>query len=399
MHLVVLHSGASVIASTNVLPSNHHTTFHPLCRLALTGAPTSLQPSSLVQASPQQLKVSLTTPSLAAAAGPTPKQPQQELIIIDDSPQLPSAQPRVRPSTDQANDNLEDGDDEPVGTQHIRRQKRQLFESSSDSDQDTDPAVIAARMASADRQDHPAGPSGSADNADDHHQGIENVAPAHTYAEYPNDIIPDSSADVGGMPEVYEDYGNEPMFEDECDEPVDFYKDEDDAYAYADNLADVTNDMHQDDIAMEHMADDPAPDSGNHHMEESPDGGIQDPCNPGVMSDARPDVSRVPHHVGSDVDHMQAMQALFSPPHTTLSLMTKHLPHVYDSDYPLTLRINGKLGQTLSRLVFKDAEDHPLSEYAIDVELHDETASCVAVLGHNILLNAVGKLPSPAWFV
>ena len=35
-----------------------------------------------------------------------------------------------------------------------------------------------------------------------------------------SEINPDSSADVCGMPDAHEDYGNEPVFEEEC-EPAD----------------------------------------------------------------------------------------------------------------------------------------------------------------------------------
>ena len=323
-------------------------------------------------------------PPPAAAAGPTPRQPQSEIIVIDDSPQLPTAQPRLQPTTNQSEDIMEDADDNPAATQPGRRQKRQLLDSSSDSDQGAGPSK-EARTASVDNMEEEFGALG-ADHSDNGHsgydQGIENIDPAETYGACDTDIIPDSFAEVGGMPEVYEDYGNEPMFEDEIEEPINFYED---------NAPMVEDDQATDMGGMDHA--DHAPedvDAGDINQDGREDLHDEEkmPASPDGMVDTEPPIA---DGIGSSVGHLQAVQALFTPPHTTLSLMTQHLPHFPACDFPMSLRINGKLAKVLSKLLFKDAQHRPLPEYAISAELEDATKSCVAVVGHDILLEATGK--------
>ena len=266
---------------------------------------------------------------------------------------------------------LDDADDNAVASQPARRHKRQLVESSSDSEQDTGQPNAAGRTAM-DAEDE-TGPSDVGNDETD--LGIENVDPAGVYSRYAGDIVPDSCADVGGVHEVYEDYGNEPMFEDDIDEPVDFYQD---AEAYADDPSAAMDDTDQAEVMTEGLA---APASSSHCVDDYSDSGQQVPVSPDVLSDA--DVCTAKHR--------QAIEALFSPPHTSLDVMTKHLPYMLSSDFPMTLRINGKITQVLSKLAYCDADNQPLPEYAIDVELADATAKCVAIMGHTVLLAAIGK--------
>ena len=267
---------------------------------------------------------------------------------------------------------LDDADDNAVASQPVRRHKRQLIESSSDSDQDTG-QPNAAGVTALDAEDE-ARPS--AVRNDETNSGIENVDPAGMYSGYAGDIVPDSCADLGSMHEVYEDYGNEPMFEDDIDEPVDFYQD---AVAYADDPSAAMDDTDQAEVMTDGLA---APASSSHCVDDYSDGGqSQVPVSPDVLSDSDACTAK----------HGQAIEALFSPPHTSLDAMTKHLPYMLSSDFPMTLRINGKITQVLSKLAYCDAENQPLPEYAIDVELADATAKCVAIMGHTVLLAAIGK--------
>ncbi|DBA78847.1 TPA: recQ-mediated genome instability protein 1 [Trebouxia sp. C0004] len=360
-------------------------------RLALTrtAAPSTLQ-SQPPAAMPHQQPSDPSGPS-ASTASPTPRQqqPQQELIIIDDSPQLPGAQPRQQSSPDQPQDMLDGTDDNAMATQPGKRQKRQLLESSSDSETDYVGPSIPTRAMSHIAAD-PNAPS-NADNVEDN-QGNENADPAELCFRYPHNIAPDSCADMGGMPEAYEDYGNEPTYENEDDEPVDFYEDGQDAGAYGEDVSASVDDADQDEHIEDPPADAPAATEGHHGGGQYSDDGQELLGHPDAMSDGGAGPADEADTVANK-QHMQAMEVLFSPPHTSLSLMTKHAPHMPASEYPITLRINGKIMRTVSKLAFKNTvTNEPLPEYAIDVELQDATAACLAVLGHEVLSHAIGDL-------
>jgi len=357
--------------------------------LTRTAAPSTLQ-SQAPAAMPHQQHPDPSGPS-ASTAGATPRQqqPEQELIIIDDSPQLPRAQPWQQPSPNQPQDMLDDTDDNAMATQPGKRQKRQLLESSSDSETDHVGPSRPTRTMS-DMAADPNAPS-NADDIEDN-QGNENVDPADLCVRYPHDIVPDSCADVCGMPEAYEDYGNEPMFENEDDEPVDFYEDGQDAGAYGDDASASVDDADQDEPMEDPPADTCAATEGHHGDGQYSDDGQEVLGHPDAMSDGSAGPADEADTVANK-EHMRAMDVLFSPPHTSLSLMTKHLPNMLASEYPITLRINGKILRTVSKLAFKNSvTNEPLPEYAIDVELQDATAECLAVLGHEVLSNAIGDL-------
>ncbi len=321
-----------------------------------------------------------------STAGPTPRQqqPQHELIIIDDSPQLPRAQRQQQPSPDQPQDMLDDTDGNAMATQPGKRQKRQLLESSSDSEPDhVGPSRFTRTMS------HVAADPNAEELRDN--QGNENADPADLCLRYPHNIVPDSCADMGGMPEAYEDYGNEPTYDNEGDEPVDFYEDGQDACAYGVGASASVDDADQDEPMQDPPADAHTAAEGHHSDEQYSHDGHG---HPDAMSDGSAGSADEADTVANK-QHMQAMEALFSPPHTSLSLMTKHAPHMLASEYPITLRINGRIMRTVSKLAFKNlVTNEPLPEYAIDVELQDATAACLAVLGHEVLSNAIGDLIS-----
>lgn len=354
-----------------------------------TATPSTMQ-SQPPAAMPHQQPSDPSGPS-ASTAGPTPKQqqPQQELIIIDDSPQLSRAQPRQQPSPDQPQDMLDDTDDSAMATQPGKRQKRQLLESSSDSEPDHVGPSRPTRTMS-----HMAADSSAPSNADDieDNQGNENADPADLRLRYPHDIVPDSCADMGGMTEAYEDYGNEPTYDNEDDEPADFYEDGQDAGAYGDDVSASVEDADQDEPMEDAPADAPAATEGHHGDGQYSDDGQEGLGHPEAMSDGSAGSADEADTVANK-QNMQAMEVLFSPPHTSLSLMTKHAPHMLASEYPITLRINGRIMRTVSKLAFKNlVTNEPLPEYAIDVELQDATAACLAVLSHEVLSNAIGDL-------
>ncbi|DBA79336.1 TPA: recQ-mediated genome instability protein 1, variant 2 [Trebouxia sp. C0005] len=362
-------------------------------RLALTrtAAATTLQ-SHPPAATPHQQPSDPSGPS-PSTAGPTPRQqqPPQELIIIDDSPQLPRAQPRQQPSSDQPQDMVDDTDDNAMATQPGKRQKRQLLESSSDSETDHVGLPRPTRTVS-----HMAADPNAPSNADDieDKQGNENADPADLCLRYPHDIVPDSCADMGGMPEAYEDYGNEPTYENEDDELVDYYEEGQDPGAYGDDALASVDDAEQDEPMEDPSADALAATEGHHGDGQNSDVGQEGLGYSDAMSDGSAGWANEADTVANK-QHMQAMEVLFSPPHTSLSLMTKHAPHMLASEYPITLRINGKIMRTMSKLAFKNSvTNEPLSEYAIDVELQDATAACLAVLGHEVLSNAIGVPPA-----
>lgn len=318
-----------------------------------------------------------------AAAHVTPNQPQQDLIVIADSPQLPSVHPPPQDLSDALCDDVEDAQDAvAAATQPGKRQRRQLLDSSSDSDGEAAPTK-AARTASdsgtrqVSDQSH-AGQAVEGANSADHHQTIGRLHDALAA-----DIIPDSSADVGGVPEQYEDYGCEPAFEEDYEASLS------DPAEYDNNDTDWAGQepLHE----SRHMASQAGRTAVDTSM-GSPSG-----SEPMEIVDSPDAKSRSDEAAGSSMpdrssNAIEATEALFNPPFTTLSNISEYVPQMPACEFPMTLRINGKLGSPLCTLQFKDSQGHALEQYSIDMEVQDATSKGTATVGHDILLQAVGEL-------
>ena len=319
-----------------------------------------------------------------AAARVTPIQPQPDLIVIDDSPRLPNAHPSPHDLSDALCDDVADAHDAIAATQPGKRPRRQLLDSSSDSDGEEAP-LKAARTASgggtrqASDQAHLGQAIEGANNSiDDHH------AFGRLHGELANDIIPDSSIDVSGMPEPYEDYGNEAIFEEDYEaslqDPAEGENDDTD-WAGQEPLC-----------ASRHLASH----ATGRTAADSPNGSSNG-SQPMEIADSPNEGHKPGGAAGSNAsdrasDAIKATEALFSPPFTTLSNVAEYLPQMPASEFPMTLRINGRLGSPLCTLQFKDSQGHALEQYSIDMELHDATSKCTAAVGRDILLQAVGEL-------
>ena len=361
------------------------------CRLALARpAPPPQEPQQALGHPEVAPRPSQTPPS--AAARITTNQPQQDLIVIDDSPQLPNAHPQPQHLPDALWDEGADADDVAAATQPGKRQRRQLLDSSSDSDGEAAP-FKAARTASGTgaRQANDQPDQGQADEDSNriggHHPiGRMDSEPAH-------DIIPDSSIDGAGMPEPCEDYGNEPVFEEDYEEDCKHCSDEASPHDAAVGVEDDTDWAGEEPLhASRHLASPAAAraavDSPTKRQHCNQPMEIVDNPDPRLASDEAagdnmPDRS-------SDV--ITATEALFNPPFTTLSNIAEYAPQMPACDFPMTLRIDGTLGNPLCMLLFKDNQGRALEEYSIDMELCDTTSKCTATVGHDILLQAVGEL-------
>lgn len=320
-----------------------------------------------------------------APAHVTPNQPQQDLIVIADSPQLPNVHPPPQDLSDDLCDDVADAQDAvAAATQPGKRQRRQLLDSSSDSDGEAAPTKAARTLSGigtgqVSDQTH-AGQAHEDANSTDHHHAMGGL-----HNRLDGDIIPDSSMDVGGVPEQYEDYGCEPAFEEDYEaslpDPVEF-----------DNNG---TDWAGQESLQEDMPSRPASQAGRTALDTSmgsPSGSqpMEIDDSPDAKSrDGKAAGSSVP---GSSSSAIKATEALFNPPFTTLSSIAEYVPHMPPSEFPMTLRINGKLGSPLCTLQFKDSQGHALEQYSIDMELQDATSKSTATVGHDILLQAVGEL-------
>ena len=319
-----------------------------------------------------------------AAARVTPNHPQQDLIVIDDSPQLPNAHPPPHDLSSALCDDLADAHDTVAATQPSKRQRRQLLDSSSDSDGEAAP-LKAARTApgSGTRQASEQAHSGQAVQGSNN--GAEDRHPVgRLHAGLANDIIPDSSVDVNVMPEPYEDYGTEAVFEEDYEDslhnPAEC-KDDDTDWAGQEPF-------HASRSLASHATGRAAVDSstgslnGSQPMEVADSPNAKHKCGEAASSNM-PDRSS---------NAVKATEALFNPPFTSLSNIAEYVPQMPASEFPMTLRINGTLGSPLGTLQFKDSQGRALERYSIDMELRDATSKCTAAVGHDILLQAVGEL-------
>ena len=319
-----------------------------------------------------------------AAAHVTPNQPQQDLIVIDDSPQLPNAHPSPHNLSDALCDDVADAHDAIASAQPGKRPRRQLLDSSSDSDGEAAPPK-AARTASgsgarqANDQARPGQAIKGANNSIDDHHPIGKL-----HGGLANDVIPDSSIDVSGAPEPYEDYGNEAVFEEDYEASLQ------DPAEGGDHDTDWAGQepLHASRHLASHATGRTAADSSMESLN-----GKQ----PMEIADSPDDKSKSGEAAGSNAadrasNAIKATEALFNPPFTTLSNVAEYLPQMPASEFPMTLRINGTLGSPLCTLQFKDSQGHALEQYSIDMELHDATSKCTAAVGHDILLQAVGEL-------
>lgn len=352
----------------------------PCCRLALSRAATPTQQAAGRPEVPPQAR---HTPS-SAAADVTPNQPQQDLIVIDDSPQLPNPRSQERHLSDALSDDLADAHGPHAATQPGKRQRRQLLESSSDSDSEAAPAK-AARTASGGgtRQAGGQPQQGNGGNSIDAHPAM-----GRSDGGVATDIIPDSSADVGGVPEQYEDYGNEPVYDEGFEEPEGASPPGAGVSGDADPDRSGDEPLH----ALPHLAGTAAARPAGDSPMQSVD------CNQPMHLANSPGHALASGEAAGDNmsdrsgDAIRATEALFNPPFTTLSNIAQYAPQMPVSEFPMTLRINGRLGNPLCNLLFKDGQGHPLDEYSIDMELSDSTLEGTATVGHDILLQAVGKV-------
>ena len=314
----------------------------------------------------------------------TPNQPQQDLIVIDDSPQLPNAYQPPHDLSEALCDDMADAHDAVAATQPGKRQRHQLLDSSSDSDDEAAP-LKAARTASgsgtrqASEHAHSGQAVEGANNGTDDHSSI-----GRFHGGLANDIIPDSSADVGGMPEPYEDYGNEVVFEEDYEASLhDPAECEDDDTDWAGQEP-----LHASRSLASHATGRAAVDSSTGSLYGSQTMEVAD-----SPSDKRkPGEAAGSNMLDRSSDVIKATEALFNPPFTTLSNIAEYIPQMPSSEFPMTLRINGTLGSPLCTLQFKDSQGRALERYSIDMELRDATSKCTATVGHDILLQAVGEL-------
>ena len=339
-------------------------------------------PSSGLQQASGHPEVSpqLSHTPACAVARVTPNEPQQDLIVIDDSPQLPNAHP---PPHDLSDVLYDDTVDAVAATQPGKRQRRQLLDSDSDTDGEVAP-LKAARTASG---------SGARQAIDHAHSG-QAIADAgnRTDDHYPtsrlhgglaNDIIPDSSVDVGGIPKLDEECGDE-VFEEDYEASLhDPAEREDDGIDGA-----VQGSLHASPSLASHA-------NGRTAADSSPES--HNGSQPMEVANSPNDNSKSGEAAGSNApdrssNAIRATEALFNPPFTTLSNIAEYVPQMPASEFPMTLRINGTLGNPLCTLQFKDSQGHPLKQYSIDMELRDATSKCTAAVGHDILLQAVGEL-------
>lgn len=366
-------------AHRSLAAPEHHLQL-PRSRLALSQAATPAQQSAGRPEVPPQAG---HTPS-SATADVTPNQPQQDLIVIDDSPQLPNLHSQPHHLSDALCDDPTDAHGRHGATQPGKRQRRQLLESSSDSDSEAAPAK-AARTASG---------SGKASGQPQQEQAADggNSIDAHPAmgrldGGVATDIIPDSSADVGGMPQQYEDYGNEPVYDEDFEEPDEVSPPGANVSGDADPDRSGDEPLH----ALSHLEDNaaarPAIDSPIRSLDGNQPMAIADSPGCALGSGEAAGDNRAG-------DAIRATEALFNPPFTTLSSIAQYVPQMPASEFPMTLRINGRLGNPLCNLLFKDSQGHPLDEYSINMELSDSTLEGTATVGHDILLQAVGIPPA-----
>ena len=329
----------------------------------------------------------------SAAARVTPNQPQHDLIVIDDSPQLPNAHPPPHDLSDALCDDVADAHDAVAATQPGKRQRRQLLDSSSDSDGEAGP-FKAARTASGGgaRQASDQAHSGQAIEGTNNSTGHHPISRLH--GGLAHEVIPDSSIDVSSMPKPYEDHGNEAVFEEDYEASLhDRAECEDD-----DGEQVVQGHVHASPSSTSHATGKTAVDSptgspnGSQPMEAAD--GPHDKSKPGEAagSNAPDSSSNAINAPAGSSNAIKATEALFNPPFTTLSNIAEYLPQMPASEFPMTLRINGTLGSPLCTLRFKDSHGHALEQYSIDMELHDATSKCTAAVAHDILLQAVGEL-------
>lgn len=180
----------------------------------------------------------------------------------------------------------------------------------------------------------------------------------------------------------FEDYGNEPQINEDMDDAAEMEQD----------FASTSDAGHQEQQAVEDQgtATSPAPDHVN---------GRSTPMAKPATVDLTNEQTPQPVHPAAaacrailEEKQLQAIEALHSLPFTTLQAITEHAAHLPPSSFPKTLRLNAKLIRTLSKLQFKDEQNRPLNEYAIDVEIQDATDKCAAAIGHQILLPSIGEL-------
>ena len=293
-----------------------------------------------------------------------------------------------------ADDHNEEDNDDDDDVDHealpSRTQRRPILDSSPESEQG-----YAASRASA-RPEH----SADLDNVDND-AAHDDFDPASN-ADDRSGIVPDALLDTGLLPEEPDDYSgtyanepaNEPEYDDQTDEPD--YQDEQQADEY------VHDEHHAANVHMSHQVNpqsshQQATNSSSHEPDMSHRTGAGNSHQDARFSPANPfQISSSPEadaaeSAGKDSKHLEDMQALFAAPHTNLKLIKQLLPTIAAADFPMTLRINGKIIKTLGKLEFKDADNNPLDEYSIKVQLQDATCSCAAILGHEILLDATGE--------
>ena len=289
-----------------------------------------------------------------------------------------------------ADDPNEDDDEEDAEALPSRTQRRPILDSSPESNPGNDasrPGAIPEQSADLENDD------GNAANDD--------FDPASN-AVYRSGIVPDTLLDAGLLPEEPDDYSgtyanepaNEPEYDDQMDEPDNQDQQQADECDH--------DDEHANNVHMSHHVN---PQS-SHHPESHLSGQEPDMGGRTEANTSRQDASFSPANafqissspdegtaeaVGNHSNHLEDLQALFAAPHTDLRLIKQLLPTICAADFPMTLRINGKIIKTLGKLEYKDADNNPLEEYSIRVQLEDATCSCAAVLGHEILLDATGE--------
>lgn len=355
------------------------------CRLALSRAPVPSQGLQQASGRPEVAPQPSHTPP-CAPAHVTPNQPPQDLIVIADSPQLPNAHPPPQDLSDDLCDDVADADDAVAATtQPGKRQRRQLLDSSSDSDGGAAPTKAARTLSG-----NGTGQVSDQSQAGQVVEGANSTDDCHATGGLHNrldgDIIPDSSIDVSGVPEQYEDYGCEPAFEEDYEASLP------DPAEFDDNGTDWAGQ----ESLNEDMPSQPSSQAGRTARDTSmgsPSGSqpmeIVDSPDAKSRSDEAASSSSMPDRSSNAI---RATEALFNPPFTTLSNIAEYVPHMPASKFPMTLRINGKLGSPLCTLQFKDSQGHALQQYSIDMELQDATSKRTATVGHDILLQAVGEL-------
>lgn len=242
-------------------------------------------------------------------------------------------------------------------SQHARKRNRQLLDSSSDSETESSPAKRLAPFKA--------------------------VQVHQTHATSGHDAYEQTEAG-------FENHGNEPQLEEEdFQDPVDLCGDAEDSPGQGQHTGrQPTAGQQLTDVDV--RLDCPGLTAGASTAEQDRPATVDLTDDPPSQDQAGS--AAAGYSATQQERQLQAVSTLHRLPYTTFALIAAHAQHLPASDFPKTLRINAKMVRTISKLVYKDSQGNALPEYAIDVELQDETQLCPVGIGHELLCSMLGKL-------